>query len=380
MPPPPCPRGDSVRLALLLTLAGGCQRHGVAARPALPAPPYTRTEDGRLRVRDDLVSHLRFARVERTDVRATLQGFGRVAFAPGASYGVRSAVAAYAERVLVNVGQPVARGTPLALLRSPEVARLRGEAQRQRVELVSARDEVERLTRLVPEGAASERELVSARARVASLQAELASAVGALAATHAEGGSGDVFTLRATAPGQVIARAVDPGERVDPSGAEPAFLIGDPSAVVVRASFPEREGPLLRTGAPCTFTVTALGADRYEGELTQIVQAVDPATHTIAAICRPRAVDPRLRAEMVARVEIDAHGAASVLAPRGALLLRRDDRVVFVRRGPNALERRPVEAGATLGERVQILRGLDPGDEVVAENAVLLDGELDQLL
>lgn len=365
-------------LLAALCLLAACQQRAEAREP-IPAPPYTRQEDGSLRVRDDLLPHLRFARVTRSGVRASLLGFGRVTFAPGASYAVRSPFAAYVERVLVNVGQPVTRGTPLAVLRSPEVARLRGEQRRIQADLDAARDDVNRLVRLVPQGAASERELVAARARVGALTAELGGVRGSLSAANAASGAGDSFVLRASASGQVIARSIDPGERVEPGGAEPAVLIGDPLAVVVQASFPEREAPLLAAGAPCEFSVSALGADRFQGELVQVVQAVDPATHTATAICRPRAVDPRLRAEMVARVSLDVMGADTVTAPRGALLLRREDRVMFVRRG-TALERRAVEVGATFGDRVQVLRGVRDGDEVVAENAVLLDGELDQLL
>lgn len=156
----------------------------------LPAPPYERTDGGRLRVRDDLVPLLRFSRAARSDARATLQGFGRVAFAPGASYAVRSAVSAYVERVFVNVGQTVASGTPLAVLRSPEIARARGEQRRYQLDLAVARDEVQRLERMVPAGAASEREVVAARSRVAAIQSDLASAAGVLASAGATGGVG----------------------------------------------------------------------------------------------------------------------------------------------------------------------------------------------
>lgn len=62
------------------------------------------------------------------------------------------------------------------------------------------------------------------------------------------------------------------------------------------------------------------------------------------------------------------------------MLLRRDALVVFVAAGEQLLERRVVALGAGFGDKVQIVDGLAAGDEVVIDNAVLLDGELDRLL
>jgi multidrug efflux pump subunit AcrA (membrane-fusion protein) len=54
--------------------------------------------------------------------------------------------------------------------------------------------------------------------------------------------------------------------------------------------------------------------------------------------------------------------------------------VVLVRRGERELERRPVVVGASVDSQLEIASGLNEGEEVVVEGAVLLDGELDRLL
>jgi hypothetical protein len=66
--------------------------------------------------------------------------------------------------------------------------------------------------------------------------------------------------------------------------------------------------------------------------------------------------------------------------PRSAVLLRRDERVVLVRTSANEVVRRAVTTGLAFGSDIQILAGLRAGELVVSEGAVLLDGELDQLL
>ncbi|MFY0535915.1 hypothetical protein [Nannocystis pusilla] len=90
--------------------------------------------------------------------------------------------------------------------------------------------------------------------------------------------------------------------------------------------------------------------------------------------------DPRLRGQMAVRVRATVRGDETLVVPRSAVLLRRDALVVFVVRGERLLERRTVALGARFGEKVQIVDGLAAGDEVVVQQAVLLDGELDRLL
>ena len=363
--------------ALLLTACG----KAAPPSPGTSKPPYEALDTGRLRIREDLVSQFNFARARASDVQATLQGFGRVAFAPNASYAVRVPFPAFVERVHVAVGSELQAGQALATLRSSEVARLRSELGRLSIAISAEKDAVERLEKLVNQGAASSRDLVEARARYSTAKAELQGTRLSLSAAGVSAGSGDTFELKATAEGQLLARSVDPGERVTPEDGDAAFLIGDGKKLVVRAAFPERDAPLLAEGAPCAFTVPALGAQRIEGKVMHAVRAVDRRTHTTEAACSPTTDEPRLRAEMSARVEVTVRGAERLLVvPRGAVLLRRDDRVVLVQVEPGVLERRVVEVGSNLGDDVQILKGLNEGDDVVTTNAVLLDGELDLIL
>jgi multidrug efflux pump subunit AcrA (membrane-fusion protein) len=126
--------------------------------------------------------------------------------------------------------------------------------------------------------------------------------------------------------------------------------------------------------------VPALGANKLEGTMTNVVRTVDAKTHTAEAICVPKELDARLSADMTAKVEAVVSSEDAVTVPRSAVLLRRDDRVVFVKSGDHVLQRRVVRLGPTIGDEIEVLEGLKVGDAVVVKNAVLLDGELDQVL
>lgn len=356
---------------------GACRRSSAEPRPL--DPPYV-VVDGELRVRPDIERRLRFTEVSAAPSHGAIRGFGRVAFAPDAAYAVRSPSRGFVEQVHVTIGQEVRAGQPLATVRSSDVARLRAEARRLESTIAAEDDGVRRIERLIVEGAASPRELVEAKGRRDALVAELAGVRDALSAQGVLDGSGDRFVVRASRPGHVLARSIAPGERLSTDTAAPAFLVGDGTRLLVRAMFPERDLPLLQNGAACRFVVPALGTSEMAGALANVVRTVDPKTHTAEAFCVPNAVDARLAVDMTAKVEVDVSSRGGVTVPRSAVLLRRDDRVVFVALADGVLQRRSVQLGAAVGDLVQVVHGLAPGERVVVENAVLLDGELDRLL
>lgn len=376
------PGGRWAPLTIIASIhAFACGKPAAPPRPDFEPPYRTDPEDPAiLHVRPDLMAKLRFQKAGSDAVQAAVIGYGQIAFAPDASYAVHVPYAAYVSQVLVDLDDEVKRRQPLLELRSSEVARLRAELTNAELELKAETAALARIERLLQDGTATEKEVQQTRARIQVLGATIAGARASFAAAGVEAGHGERFVLRAPAPGRVLARTVAAGERVTPEGAEPALLIGDPKRLVVRAAFPERDAVWLKEGAPCVATVNALGAFRFEGTITRLVRAVDPGTRSAEAICTPRLDDPRISARMLARVEVTVTGQARVIAPRSALLLRRDDYFVFVRVGERRIERRRVEPSLRIGDHVGIERGLQAGDDLVVEGAVLLDGELDQLL
>lgn len=368
---------------LTLTTIGtpGCSQRAVAERQVFSPPYHVDPNDpSRLIVREDLWTKLKFDKVGNGDVDASLIGYGQIAFAPDASYAVHVPYVAYVSQVFVEVDDPIHKGQPLLELRSSEVARLRAELANTEVELKTEKAALQRLELLLADGTATEKEVLMARSRIEVLAATVAGAKASFAASGIDVGQGERFVIRAPAPGRVLNRGVAAGERVSPDNTEPIFLIGDPRRLVVRAAFLERDAIWLKEGARCVVLINALGETRFEGRITRLVRAVDPETRSADAICTPTLDDPRISARMLARVEVNVTGAAKIFAPRSAVLLRRDDYFVFVRVGKDTIERRKVHPSLRIGDYVSIQDGLSPDDEVIAEGAVLLDGELDQIL
>jgi cobalt-zinc-cadmium efflux system membrane fusion protein len=366
--------------ALLLAAVGGCRHDAEPAQVEVEAAPYTLTESGLLRVRPDIAAALVFATVEKSPVFAEVHGVGEVDFTPGALTALRVPFDGIIESVEVAAGARVERDSVLARVRSSELARMRADARRLAAELTGQYDALRRINELVQGDVISNRRSVEVQAKVGGLEAERNGILVALRAARTSEEGEDLFELLSPRDGQVIERHIDPGEHAHDPENQPAFIIADPSFLIVTASFPERDAPLLKEGFQCRIAIPALGDAPLVGHVVAVVRAIDRQKRTVDVTCAFDALTSGVRAHMLAHVTVSVTGEPQLVVPREAVLLRRDNRVVLVRHGENDLERRPVVVGTCVDTRMAILSGVSEGDEIVSGGAVLLDGELDRLL
>ena len=368
-----------VAVPLLLAVAG-CEKHEAPAPVAVEEAPYRVTDSGLLQVREDVAGMLQYTRVEQSPVVAEVHGVGEIDFTPGALTALRIPFEGIIESVEVTAGAKVDKDTVLARVRSSELARMRADIRRLSSELTGQYDALQRIKDLVESDVVSRRRLVELQAKIGSLEAEKNGVLVALRAARTNESGEDLFELLSPRDGQVIERHIDPGEHAHDPENQPAFIIADPTSLVVVASFPERDAPLLKQGFQCRIEIPALGDLPVQGRVISVVGAIDRQRRTVDVACSIDKLGPGVRAHMLAHVTVAVEGESQLVVPRDAVLLRRDSRVVLVRRGAGQLERRPVVVGASVDNRMVILSGVAVGDEVVSGGAVLLDGELDRLL
>jgi Cu(I)/Ag(I) efflux system membrane fusion protein len=78
---------------------------------------------------------------------------------------------------------------------------------------------------------------------------------------------------------------------------------------------------------------------------------------------------------MVVDVELPMRTTAAVTVPMDALVDSGEHARVYVERGEGVFEPREVETGRRIGEQVEILRGVEPGERVVIGATFLVDSE-----
>ncbi|MCW1923284.1 efflux RND transporter periplasmic adaptor subunit [Luteolibacter arcticus] len=182
-----------------------------------------------------------------------------------------------------------------------------------------------------------------------------------------------VVSLRASQKGLVMHSDARLGDPVEPDKA--LLEITDLSEVHAVARVPEYQAGTLKPGAKAKIKVAALGEKEFEGELLRFGTAADPESGTIDAYFMMPNPDGVIRPGMRAEFSIVKSMREGVMSvPKEALQGNPANRHVYVKHAkiPNAFDRVNVQTGDTSDDRVEIVDGLYPGDEVVTRGSYSL--------
>ena len=113
----------------------------------------------------------------------------------------------------------------------------------------------------------------------------------------------------------------------------------------------------------------------FDAKVSQVLPLFDPVSKTLKV--RLDVDNPRydLRPDMFVDVEIPITMEPSLHVPADAVIDSGTKKIVYVDAGNSTFEPRPVETGWRLGRRVEITRGLMPGDRVIVSGNFLIDSE-----
>lgn len=178
----------------------------------------------------------------------------------------------------------------------------------------------------------------------------------------------------APADGIVEALGVRPGSYVEP-GTE-IMRLGSLKDVWVISEVMEAHADWVTPAMPMRISVPALPGRSFAAEVDFIYPQLNEVTRTL----RVRATLPNpegtLKPGMFANATLlGAPIERAVTIPVQALIRTGKENRVVIALGDGRFEVRTVTPGITSGERVQILKGIAPGDRVVVSGQFLIDSE-----
>jgi RND family efflux transporter MFP subunit len=376
--------------AILSALVGAASCGGHEGRaPAATATPVT----------VDVV------RVALTDTAGTYEAGGTVQ--PRVSATLTSRVMAPVHRVTVNPGDLVRAGQTLIELDTRDLTagaqRAAASAQAAEYGAQAARSEQEaadaalvlseatraRVSRLHERKSATVQELDEANAalraaqsRAASARARISEADAALAGARAASEAADVTAayglVRAPFAGLVTEKLIEPGNMAAPG--TPLLRLESRDAPRVEVRLDESRATWVSPGQAVTVQPGGAAASSQErslqGRVAEVARAIDAdARSFLVKVDLPAAAasDPAVRSGMFARVIFDGPSRKALLVPRSAVVERGQVATLFVVE-ESAARLRIVRTGTRIGPSVEILAGLDPGEQVVvAPSPALVD-------
>lgn len=309
--------------------------------------------------------------VEMESVRRTVQAPATVEANPAKRANIFPPAGGRIVQLLVNMGDPVRADQPLFEIYSPEMAEVQAEYNSARSALLQAERAFSRAQDLHKKGIVSRRELEEAQTEFEIVSSEMQSKELKLRIFGmTEEDLGKPLMVRSPINGRVIDLQVAAGEYIaEPE--EPLMIVADLSNVWVTASIQEKDIRFIESGSEVTARFTAYPGQEFTGNVLFISDILDEETRTTRVRIAFNNPDRKLKPGMFANVRFRTPLESAILLPAEAVLQRRDFNYVYVQTAPYTFSMRTVRTGESQNGKVIILSGLQEGEYVLVQNAVL---------
>ena len=265
---------------------------------------------------------------------------------------IRPVISATLTRIEFEEGQQVQAGAVLARLENVEAL---ADVAAARATLAESDSQFRRLSELYKTKAVAESQLNEITARRDADQAALAAAEARLSHT----------VVRAPFTGQLGLRRVSPGSLVGPMVV--ITTLDDTRTIKLDFDVPEVFLARLETGLEVTARSAAWPDEVFHGRVASVDTRVDPVSRSVKVRALLDNESGHLRAGMFLTVSLFRQDIESLMVPEEAIVPERSQQFVWVVGADGTAEYRVVRTARRRPGEVEILDGLQPGEQVIVE-------------
>ncbi len=265
---------------------------------------------------------------------------------------ITSAIGGRIEKIYVEVGNNVSKGQVLVQMDTSTIAQ-------QNLQLVNLQRDYARYEELLKVGGIPQQTLDQVKKQIDVLTTAIKTIE-------------ENTRLRSPVNGTVTSRNFDNG---DLAGG-PILTVQQLNPLKALINISESNFTNVKVGMPVNIQLDVYGDEIFAGKVSLIYPTIDAATHTFGVEVTISNSNMRVRPGMYARVTLNFGTEESIVVPDMAVQKQvgSNDKYVFTVENGIAKYRK-VELGQRLGDKYEILSGLNAGDVVVtAGQTRLIDG------
>ncbi len=304
----------------------------------------------------------------------------------------------YVRRRLVDIGDRVRSGQPLAEIEAPELDQQVQQAKASldqaqaaleqalanydqgKANMDLARVTAQRWSGLVATGAVSIQEndqyqaqYLAQVASVHSLEKAIAVQRSNIAAAQANLGRLEelqrYLIVKAPFDGVITLRNVDVGALVNTANTM-LFRIAQTRTLRTYVSVPQTNASSIRVGQTAFLTVSNLPNRRFRGTVARTASSLDPNTRTLLVEVQVPNPDGALLPGMYAQVDLNTPRINQpLLIPGDCLIARADGTQVALVRPDHTVHLQKIEVGRDYGDRLEVVAGISEGDMILVNPA-----------
>lgn len=306
---------------------------------------------------DAPVAEVRVATAQLGANSDSITAYGATEAGPGATQSIVAPAEAIVAAVLAPTGTAVGAGQPIVTLRPSRTSRIESAKAASDAQVANAA--FARAQRLRRDGLVSDADVETARAGATTANATLANL----------GIAGGGTTLRAPVAGTVQGLTAKPGDQV--AGGTSVATIAGRGDIRARFGVDPAIASRIHAGQTAQIVLVA-GGPPITAPIVGVDPAADPTTRLASVFVRmPGGYSLAPGQPLRATVLVGAT-ASGLTIPYAALLDDGGRSYVFVVRADVA-KSVDVSPGNSRGDTVQIVKGLQPGDQVVVEGGTALE-------
>ena len=177
--------------------------------------------------------------------------------------------------------------------------------------------------------------------------------------------------------GIITARNYDEGDMY--AMAQPLFVVQNITPVKMLINISESNYSKVNKGMEVELIAEAFPGETFKGKVNLVYPTIDPRSHTFPVEIIVDNTDEKLRPGMFARVTINYGNNFRVVVPDNAVLKQvgADDKYVYVLNEDNTVTYTPVKLGVRMGDRYEIISGLNDGDVIVTSGQTRLKNNIE---